>query len=173
MPDAQHHILQPSLRESLYSQALKFFDDAEASEDAVQETLLRLWLVRDRIEGGEEGVKKLALRILKNYCVSQWRRQKQVEAFGQWKLYAQPDTTHLSGERQAECDETDRRLQAAIEALPPNERRVFVLKQMQEAENQVVAQALGIKEHSVQTLLARARRRLAEALGLKVPKPRR
>ncbi len=172
-PSSVPHILHSSLRKSLFTQARKFFDNDEASEDAVQETLLRLWMVRSQIEGGEEGVKKLALRILKNYCVSQWRKQKQAEVFTQWEMHTQSEATHLNGETLAECDESTRRLQAALNALPENERRVFVLKQMEEVENEEVAQALGIKEHSVQTLLARARRRLAENLGLKVPKPRR
>lgn len=172
-PSNVSYILAPSLRNTLFSQARKFFDNDEASEDAVQETLLRLWMVKDRIEGGEQGVSKLALRILKNYCVSQWRKQKQAEVFTQWEAHTQTEATHLSGETLAECDETHARLQAALAALPQGERRVFIMKQMEEAENAEVARALGIKEHTVQTLLARARRRLAERLGLKVPKPRR
>ncbi len=172
-PSSAPYILAPALRNSLFVQARKFFDNDEASEDAVQETLLRLWMVKDRIEGGKEGVNKLALRILKNYCVSQWRKQKQAELFSQWETHTQAEATHLSGETLAECDETHARLRAALATLPDGERRVFIMKQMEEAENAEVAQTLGIKEHTVQTLLARARRRLAERLGLKVPKPRR
>lgn len=61
-------------------------------------------------------------------------------------------------------------LEAALYALTPREREVFVLRELEERPAREVAQTLGIGESSVRSLLALARRRLrgllAPRLGL-------
>ena len=62
-------------REALARVALNFFHDTEAAADIVQETLLRLWVVRARLRA-EADFLALGIRIAKNLCVNEWKRRQ-------------------------------------------------------------------------------------------------
>ena len=47
-----------------------FFRDDEQAADAVQEALLRLWLLRERVND-EDYAEALLIRMTKNVCVSE------------------------------------------------------------------------------------------------------
>ena len=72
---------EPRIRDSLRS--LATLVDVEA---AVQETLLRIWQAAPRFvpDGGENGLLRLAVRIARNFAISQLRRRRlepaQIEA---------------------------------------------------------------------------------------------
>ncbi|MCF0235835.1 MAG: hypothetical protein HUK09_03825, partial [Bacteroidaceae bacterium] len=55
--------------------ALNFFHDVEAADDIVQDSLLRLWLVRERLTEESDFV-ALGIRIAKNLCVNEWKRRQ-------------------------------------------------------------------------------------------------
>ena len=57
------------LRPLLLRVGRDFFRREEEAEDVVQETLLRLWLCRDRLAVGD-GLRPIALRVARNVCVS-------------------------------------------------------------------------------------------------------
>ena len=65
----------PSLRPHLIRVGYDFFADMAKAEDVAQEVLMRLWLTADRIDP-DIGITPLAVRMAKNYCVSEWRKQK-------------------------------------------------------------------------------------------------
>ena len=75
MTEEQYITHVDSLRPLLLRVGREFFRNEEEAEDISQETLLRLWLLRDRLPEGNE-LRALALRIARNVCVSQWRRQQ-------------------------------------------------------------------------------------------------
>jgi RNA polymerase sigma-70 factor (ECF subfamily) len=52
-----------------------FFADEAKAEDVVQDVLLRLWQMRDRIDC-QKDVRALAVRMTKNRCVSVWRHER-------------------------------------------------------------------------------------------------
>ena len=67
--DFQHIAI--AIRPRLISLCRSFFDRQELAcdaEDAVQETLLRLWQMRDRLYDYQHP-EKLAMRIAKNVCI--------------------------------------------------------------------------------------------------------
>ncbi|MDW8479708.1 MAG: sigma-70 family RNA polymerase sigma factor [Xanthomonadales bacterium] len=70
-----------------------------------------------------------------------------------------------SPERVAETAALARRLAAALARLPARQREALVLRYDQELEMREVAEILGIGEHALESLLARARRALRRALG--------
>lgn len=65
--------------------------------------------------------------------------------------------------------ETERRVRAAVGALPPRERRVISLYYYGEVTMKEIGAELGVNESRVSQLHARALRRLRDALGNDVP----
>ena len=57
------------LRPLLQSIGHRFFADPSRADDVAQEVLMRLWLMRERVNV-EQGVEPLAVRMAKNYCVN-------------------------------------------------------------------------------------------------------
>ena len=68
------HIV-PRLRPRLKDIGRQFFGNEEMAEDIAQETLMRLWMLRERI-APQTDIEPLAVRMAKNLCVSEWRKQK-------------------------------------------------------------------------------------------------
>ena len=62
------HIAQ-QLRPKLLNIGRQFFNDEDCAEDIAQETLMRLWLLRERIEQ-QIGIVPLAIRMAKNITIS-------------------------------------------------------------------------------------------------------
>ena len=60
------------LRPMLLDLGYRFFADKSKAEDVVQEVLMRLWVMRNRL-GPDDNIKALSVRMAKNVCVSQWR----------------------------------------------------------------------------------------------------
>ena len=75
MTQQEYEHIVPELRPRLKDIGRQFFGDEEMAEDIAQETLMRLWLLRERIASLTD-IKPLAVRMAKNLCVSEWRKQK-------------------------------------------------------------------------------------------------
>lgn len=61
------------MRPRLTALGRTFFGDAAQADDAAQEALVRLWLLRDRVNDVRHA-EALLVRMTKNICVSEWRR---------------------------------------------------------------------------------------------------
>ncbi len=70
-----------------------------------------------------------------------------------------------AGRTARNCDERDRRLAAAIGALPERQRAAVVLTYQEGLSNAEVAAVLDTSVSSVETLLVRAKRALRTSLG--------
>ena len=80
MTDKEYvHIVQRA-RQNLLHIAMNYLGNAEDAEDAVQDVLLHLWMVRQRLIAGKE-VNGLLSTMMRNHCVNVLRRQKTLEAF--------------------------------------------------------------------------------------------
>lgn len=63
------------LRQRLLLTAKGFLHDADQAEDAVQETLMRCWIVRDRLGSlGEQPA--FAQQCVRNHCIDLLRQQR-------------------------------------------------------------------------------------------------
>lgn len=161
MTDEQFIAHVDSLRPLLLREGRKFF--RSEAEDVAQETLLRLWLLRDRLPLGDE-LRALALRIARNVCVSRWRA-------GQLRHHqslsipeaAQP----VASDDSVEEAENDRLLSEVIERLSPSERRVFSLRQEQGMSLPLMASLTGMKPRSISAKLSAARRKIFDYIQRK------
>lgn len=152
-----------TLRPKLFRVAHSFFSDDGIAEDVVQETLMRLWLVRDRTDG-TSGATALAVRMAKNICVSEWRKRKLRATTGLSAAITASDTrqgqTKPHAESQMEESDNRRILQQAISRLTIPEQRLFRMRHEADMEIGQIAAATGIQPRSVSAMLSAARRKL-------------
>ena len=155
------HIV-PRLRQRLKDIGRQFFGNEKMAEDIAQETLMRLWMLRERI-APQTDIEPLAVRMAKNLCVSEWRKQK----VRQGNSLQEALTDHKDIQRDVELKEEIARLQKAVSLLNPAEQRLFRMRHEAEMDIQQISAVTGIGVRSVSAMLSTAKRKLLEILNPK------
>jgi RNA polymerase sigma-70 factor (ECF subfamily) len=146
------------LRPRMLSIATSF--DADSAEDAVQEALMRLWATWDQLPAPADA-ERLAVRLTKHACIDEFRRRQKRQTVALQVV----ETTRAA----AMTDTTDeatlqRAIDRAVEALPPAERRLWMMHAEARMNSQQIAAATAIEVRSVSTMLSSARRHICETL---------
>lgn len=174
---------------SLVRLALTFVPSSAVAEDVVQETWIGVLNGLPRFEG-RSSLKTWIFRILTNQAKTRGARERRSVPFsalagpddesgeaaveaarfraggefaGHWSTPPRPweqDTPEallLSGEARA-------RIQEAVDALPPNQRQVITLRDLEGWSSTEVCNALEITETNQRVLLHRARSRVRRAV---------
>ena len=134
-------------------------DEAEA-EDVAQEAMLRLWRSADGLEIGAPGLRPWLRRVVSNLCVDRMRTGKRLVVVDEVPEQAEPATQHS----EMEAQDASQRVDAALKALPDRQRTALTLFHYEGLSQIEIAQAMGISDEAVESLLARARRALKVAL---------
>ena len=132
--------------------------DADTAQDIAQETMLRLWQMRDdpRLHNRDGYAAAIARHLTLNHL----RRRPSLPIDEQHHAsQTVPSPLDLMVQR-----EDERWLQERIRDLPPTQHAILHLRQVEHRNDSQIAALLGIKETSVSTLLGRARRRLLEEI---------
>jgi len=156
------HIAQ-QLRPLLLHIGQQFFGNSDNAEDIAQETLMRLWQLRDRIEQKVE-LEPLAIRMAKNLCISEWRRRQVRNSVS---LSKQEAITNETISRQLEANEAIAQLRSALTRLKPTEQRLFRMRHELEMDITEISAVTGIAPRSVSAMLSTAKRKLSEILNPK------
>jgi RNA polymerase sigma-70 factor, ECF subfamily len=147
--------------------------DRNQAEDAAQEVFLRIWLA-----AGDYTAKAKfttwAYRIAVNLCLDTLKSAHYRQSFVRPGIGAEnPDEADEASER---CDgirspeellldaEGSRRVFAALESLPANQRLAVVLKKFDGLSYEEIGGILGCSVSAVESLLVRAKRTLREIL---------
>jgi RNA polymerase sigma-70 factor (ECF subfamily) len=125
-----------------------------AAEDAVAEALARAWERSDRGEA-IDSLPAWVTRVALNLAKSRLRRLR-VEA-----RHRRVDASDVPGPTAERID-----VERALATLPRREREVTVLRYHLDLDLATIATILSVSDGTVKTLLHRARRHLAEALGV-------
>lgn len=150
------HII-PVLRPKIYSVGRAFFADRDMADDVAQEVLMRLWVMRSRIDV-RFGAEALAVRMAKNICVSEWRRQKTRNAAGG---YSATETTQ---QMTLEDSDNSRLLEQAIGRLTKAEQRLYRMRHEKGMDITEITAITGIAPRSVSVMLSGARRKLLDMM---------
>ena len=163
-------------RGELVAYCYRMLGSFQEAEDLTQETMLRAWRARDRYDQARASVRTWLYRIAANACLSalQGRARRPLPsglgapsddpaapltpAFDIPWLQPFPDARFDVGMR------ADLRLAlvAAMQALPPRQRAVLVLREVLEFSAAEVAGQLGTTVAAVNSALQRARAALAD-----------
>ena len=130
------------------------------AEDVAQETFLKLWNGADGVTVSSAGLGPWLRRVAANLAIDVLRKGKRL------------DVTDEVPEQEAPADQLDEleaadragRVEEALARLPERQRIAIGLFHFEELSQREVADAMAISEDALESLLARARRRLRDLL---------
>ncbi|MCR5130798.1 MAG: RNA polymerase sigma factor [Prevotella sp.] len=154
-----------AIRPKLTKLCRSFFDRQEMAydaEDAVQETLLRLWQMRDRLNE-YRSPEALAVMIAKNVCIDILKTSKEQHDSlnGSLNLIGNSQTDET-----AIAHDTERQIEKALEKLPKTQRKMLLMRSEGMSMTEIAA-ACGTTSTSTKTLICAARRRMMELLMIR------
>ena len=147
------------LRDGLLKQAMHYLGDGSDAEDAVQETLLKLWTVRERIADATK-MQHMASVVCRNVSLNMLRDARckvQIDKVGN---VANADNPH----NQLEIKESDRMLKQSISALSDRHRAIIRMRNVENMPYTDIARILGTTESSVRGMISKARTELIKNL---------
>jgi RNA polymerase sigma-70 factor (ECF subfamily) len=140
--------------------ARRILGNEALAEDIVQDALLRVWIHAPRWRP-EAAFRTWLYRVVVNLCLNAKRRPADLPLDAAGHVADPAD----AADADLEIRERDRRLAAAIDALPERQRAAIVLSYQEGLSNAEVAAVLDTSVSSVETLLVRAKRALRTSLG--------
>jgi RNA polymerase sigma-70 factor (ECF subfamily) len=150
-----------------YNVAYRVLGDPDAAADATQDAFISAYRAMPRFRGGS--FRSWLLRIVTNGCYDQLRVKKRRPTTS---LDADPDLdwaewTEDDGERPeaySERQDLGQAIQRGLEALPPEQRAVVVLSDIQGMAYSEIAETLGVSVGTVKSRLNRGRGKLRDLL---------
>ena len=157
--------LATAIRPRLISLCRSFFDRQELAcdaEDAVQETLLRLWLMHERLRM-YHSPEILAIKIAKNVCIDMLKKAcSQHEPLEDGIVVFAP----LQTDHQAIFHDTKRIIGQAMKKLSGTQCRMLVMRSEGMTMEEIAA-ACGTTPASVKTMVCTARKQLMTTINIR------
>ena len=152
--------LARQLRPDILALSRRFLRNEAESEDNVQDTLLRLWTIREQLDK-VHSVQALTYAICKNLCVYKLRKRKIIpmELNEEIRLISTHDSEWMLEEK-----ENAQWLEDNIAELPFSQMQILRMSQQDGLGNNEIAEVLGISEVTVRTALCKSRKNLLEKL---------
>lgn len=138
---------------------------SQADADEIsQEVFLRVWQRAATFRPGRAQVTTWLHRIAHNQCIDRFRRPRPGTLDDPDAQLAALEDEAPGPEARVAAAELQERLQAALLRLPQNQRSALLLCQVQGLSNEQAAEVMHLGVRAVESLLARARRTLRDAL---------
>ena len=132
------------------------------AEEVAQEVFLRVWTKARDWSPGAAKLSTWLHHVALNLCRDRLRRRRPSAALEDVPEPVDPSPTAADG---IQSDQVGRRVNQALDALPPRQREAIVLCHYQGLSNIEAAQLLGLSVDALESLLARGRRGLRRALA--------
>lgn len=141
--------------------ASRMLGDPAEAEDVAQEVMVRAWKQAPRWERGRARFDTWMHRVALNLCYDRLRRRRERP------VAEPPDRPDPSPGAEAGLQARDRarRVNAALQQLPPRQREALVLCHYQDLGNIEAAALMEVTVEAVESLLSRGRRALRVALA--------
>ena len=141
--------------------AWRMLGDREEAEDVVQDSFLRLWKHARRWKPGAARFSTWLYQVAANGCRDRLRKRRDHSAEAvDWLVDDTP-----GGREQLQQAERDAVVQQAVKELPDRQREALLLSHYDGMGNPDIAAVLEVSVEAVESLLARARRRLRDELA--------
>lgn len=145
------------LRQQLLAVALKMLSETQDAEDAVQETLLKIWNQRDSLDM-YDNVATFTTTVCKNLCLDRIRarsRMNEIE-MQDWQGDA------INPYQQLELTDDVSLIKNIIQTLPRLQQMIITMKDVDGYEVKEIAEIVGANAESVRVNLSRARKKVRE-----------
>jgi RNA polymerase sigma-70 factor (ECF subfamily) len=158
---AFNKLVLPMSRKLLHFATQMLHDSAEA-EDAVQEAVLKLWKIRDSLEGFNS-LEAFAMKITRNWCLDRLKAKRPVYIEGYHSGY---DRQTEEGNPQKLMEHADKLslLFRLLNKLPDQQRQIIQLRDIEGYEFDQIAEIMDMNTNALRVNLSRARNRIREEL---------
>ncbi|MBR7087680.1 MAG: sigma-70 family RNA polymerase sigma factor [Prevotella sp.] len=143
------------LRGRLLLMARSYLHDASLAEDAVQETLMRCWIVRNRL-GSPDELSAFATKTIQNYCIDQLRKGKSHSIAADAPAIDESPTADTLLVLKEQHDW----MMECLRRLPVGARAAIQMKGIDGLSYGEMATILGTTEAAVRAKVAKARKQL-------------
>ena len=165
--ESEFEQIAKELRPRLIKIGMQFFSDQSKAEDVAQEVLMRLWVMRHRLESDADVV-PLAVRMAKNICVSIWRHERLSKEIIAERLADQdlPETSLSIAYTDDGMEKADNEvaLYRAMRQLTDYEQQLISMRNEQQMDISDIAEITGTSKRSVSTMINRAKNKLIKII---------
>jgi RNA polymerase sigma-70 factor (ECF subfamily) len=151
--DFNEYVRQQSRK--LYGYAFRILRNQEEAEDAVQEVFIKLWKMKEKLDE-YKSIDALATTVIKNYCIDQIRRQKNLQKTGTENLELN-NIEFPSPHRLMEIKESTEIINNIIGNLEEKIRKVVRLREIEELSYEEISDITGLNINTLRVILSRAR----------------
>ncbi len=161
----------------VYNLCYRMLGEAEAAEDAAQETFLRAFQHLQRYDQKRPFATWL-LSIAAHYCIDRLRRRKLAifsmdQADESEAGFELPDPDSPNPEAESVKRENHERLHHLLQSLDATDRAAIIMRYWYDFSEVEISEALRLTVSAVKSRLHRARRELADLWPQETPQPRK
>lgn len=150
------------LKDRLFRLALSITLNRQEAEDAVQDTLLKMWAMRDqwRDIGSLEA---MAITICRNMATDITKKAGR----DNHTIDIDRDSPRTDSDPSVQLEQKERlgMVRAIIDRLPEVQRTIMVLREVEGQSHARIAEVLGISEGQVRVYLHRARQKIKKSIS--------
>jgi len=147
-------------KNKLFRLSLRLLTDADEAADIVQDVYLKLWKMRDKLPQYQSS-EALAMTMTKNLCLDELKAKRRqnlpLRDYDQHKSAVNPG-------QMAELRDAVENVNRLIEKLPPQQKIVMQLRDVEEYSLSEIAEITGMSENAARVNLSRARKQIREQL---------
>ena len=145
----------------LFSVAYRLMGNAQAAEDMVQETFLKLWMQRDKIER-VDNPEAYSITVLRRLFYDRMRTGHLQEVDKDVGSLQVTSSQNIS--RQLETAEEYQRVRQLISHLPEPQGRIMLMRDVEDRSFEEISIETGLTEVNIRSILSRARKKIREQI---------
>jgi RNA polymerase sigma factor, sigma-70 family len=146
------------LRDKLLNITCKLLQDSDDAEDIIQETFLKLWAIRDKLDA-YDSVEALAVQIAKNKALDRIKAKK-TERFEEENKGIASET--LAPDKVLEQLDAVEIIRQIVQNLPLLQQETIRMKDIEGYEIREIAEITGTQVETVRVNLSRARKKVRD-----------
>lgn len=152
---------------ALCSYAHGFLKDPDAAEEVVQEMMFRIWTGRESLVI-ETSLRSYLFRAVRNGCMNVLKHLNIREEYKSFRE-SEMGETQRSNEDEMIVSELEQKIREAIDHLPVERRKVFILSRYDGLTYGQIAEKLGLSVKTVENQMGKALKSLREELSDYLP----
>jgi len=147
----------------LCAYANKYLNDMDQAEETVQDLFFNLWQKRERLEINLS-MEAYLFRSVRNACLNMLKHIKIREIYKETheRELRESESKH---DAPLETSELEAAIEAAIESMPPERKRIFKMSRLEGMKYREIAGALNLSVKTVEAQMGKALKYLRECLN--------
>ncbi|MBQ0087814.1 MAG: sigma-70 family RNA polymerase sigma factor [Prevotellaceae bacterium] len=149
------------LRNKLYRLALNITQDVQTAKDVVQETMIKVWEKREKIQDNE-AIEDYCLTTCRNYALDVIKNKNNQNIRLEDDAFRIADTRSQNPLQQTDLQHKINLIKKLYDALPEKQRSIIHLREIEGKSYKEISVILGISEEQTKVTLFRARQAIKQ-----------